>query len=124
MGAAVPVENPKDKALDQMAELAKYTAALAAGALVFSADLITKEVRLTACSKVFLVLAWAALTVSIAAGVLTFSRFPMMIAEQNRNLEDRYLIVPGRIQQILLILGIACLGTAMILTLLARPTST
>jgi hypothetical protein len=103
-----------------MAELAKYTTTLATGALVFSADLITKDVALSTTAKSFLIASWIALTLSIVAGILTISRFPIMTADGNSNVEDTLLVWPGRIHQVLILLGMMLLGTALVLALAAK----
>jgi hypothetical protein len=102
-----------------MAEVAKYTTALATGALVFSADLVTKDVTLTRAANILLIISWVSITLSIIAGILCYSRFPIMTADDNKDIEDGLLVWPGRIHQVLLLIGIFFLGGALVVTLFA-----
>lgn len=108
---------PKKTALVAAAEFLKYTVAFGTGALVFSAGLVGEKVALPGPASPFLIATWVLLTFSVIAGVLAYSRVPIQLAEESYDLEDKFFIYPGRIHQITFILGIACLGTALIFIL-------
>ena len=112
---------PADKAgLDKTAEYVNYLLALGTGALVFSAELIKKDYPMTPGARILVVLAWIALASSVLLGIITYMRIPIMLSEQNYDLEDKYMIRPGRGQQITFLLGIPLLGLAMGILLFNR----
>ena len=106
-------EPPGKLALQEAAEFIKYTLTIGAGALAFSVDLITKNLPFTNWTKWALVTSWIFLVISIGAGVLVWSRIPIQLAGQNYNLEDRLFTLPGKIHQVLFVLGVLSIGVAI-----------
>jgi hypothetical protein len=115
--------DPQGAALDKAGEFAKYLAALATGALVFSKDLLGKDFILTGHTRYFILGAWFLLSLSVVAGIFVLARIPMMLREGTHDLEDKYLAFPLRAQQVLCFLGVLALGGALIAILWSRPAS-
>ena len=84
---------------------------------MFSAGLVGNKIALPVSAKGFLVASWILLTFSVIAGVLAYSRIPVQLAEENYDLEDRFFTYPGKVHQLTFIIGILCLGIALILIL-------
>lgn len=103
-------DDPQRSALDKAGEFAKYLAALATGALVFSKDLLGKDFALPGDTRYFILVAWCFLSLSVVAGILALARIPMMLREGTSDLEDKYLAFPLRAQQVLFLFGRARLG--------------
>jgi hypothetical protein len=110
-------EPPGKVALTTAAEFMKYTIALGTGSLVFSAGLVSQDIGLPTYGKVLLILSWVSLVASVIAGVLAYSRIPIQLAEENYDLEDKWFTYPGRVHQGAFLLGIVCLGAALIVAL-------
>lgn len=108
-------------ALNKAGEFVKYLAALATGALVFSKDLLGKDFVITSGTRIFILVAWCLLTLSVVAGIFALARIPMMLREGTYDLEDKYLILPLRAQQVLCFLGVLALGGALIAVLWSKP---
>lgn len=114
-------EAPGKIALTTAVDYIKYTTGFGTGALVFSVGLASNAMKLPESSRWLLVMSWAFLAVSVVGGVLAYSRIPVMLAEENYDLEDRYFIVPGRIHQITFGLGVIWLGIALVLGIVSSP---
>lgn len=111
-----------DKAgLDKTADFVNYLLALATGALVFSAGLIKPDYQMSSGARVLLLASWCLLAMSVLGGMFAYMRIPVMLSEQNYNLEDKYMIWPGRVQQGAFVFGIVALGAALFIVLLNRP---
>lgn len=108
-------------ATNAASEFIKYTIAVAAGVLVFSVDLITKDIEISRWAKWLLALSWGALAISIGAGIFAFSRIPIKLAEKNYDLDDAYFYIPGRLHQMSFVIGVGLLGLGMII-ILSRKT--
>ena len=115
----VPPATGKD-ALTTGGDFIKYLTALGTGALVFSVGLIDKDAALVGSAKWFIIGSWVCLAISVVGGILAYSRVPIMLAEGNYDLEDRYLTVPGRGQQVLFVFGVVALGIALVVILATR----
>lgn len=119
-------DKPKDEqvkseeGLKQIVDLLKFTIALATGSLVFSAGLLTEDIKLNCLAKFCLFLSWLALAISAAAGVLAYMRIPMLIANQDFNMRDKFMEIPGRIHHISLVVGVLSLGVALIIALIKK----
>lgn len=98
-------------------DVLKYTLTLATGSLVFSASLLKEDVVITCVGKYLLGVSWCCLGCSIVAGALAFSRVPVMIAEGNADINDKWFKWPGRIHHIAFLVGVLVLGSAMTLIL-------
>lgn len=110
-------------ALVAAADVVKYLTALATGAIVFSAGLLSEKILLSGGAKVWMFLSWLLLAVSVAGGLLAGMRVPVQLSKQNYDLEDKYFEWPIRIQQIAFFLGIVALGVALALILIAHGKS-
>lgn len=115
--------NRQRAALDKGGDFAKYLAALATGALVFSKDLLGKDFVITGGTRIFILVAWCLLTVSVVAGIFALARIPMMLRAGTYDLEDKYLVLPLRGQQVLCFFGVLALGGALIAILWSKPAS-
>jgi hypothetical protein len=118
-----PSSDPRQAALDKAGEFAKYLAALATGALVFSKDLLGKDFTITGDTRYFILGAWGCLAFSVVAGIFALARIPMMIRAGTHDLEDKYLAFPLRAQQVLCFLGVLALGGALTAILWTKPAS-
>jgi len=107
-------EPPEKAALTTAADFIKYTTALGTGTLVFSAGLTAENVDLSGFAKACLIASWLLLAISVALGVLTYSRIPIKLAEKNYDTQDKWFSYPGRLHQLTFLAGIACLGVALI----------
>jgi len=88
--------------------------ALSTGTLVFSAGLLLEKIEPSSIDKLLISASWVVLTVSILTGVISFSRIPMLIAAQKYDVNDKYMVIPGMIHQLTLLLGVLLLGVALI----------
>lgn len=111
---------PEKEGLLATTEFLKFTIALGAGALVFGGGLVGDKLTLPTKAGWLLIASWALLGLSVAAGVLAYARIPIMLAESNYDLEDRFFTWPGRAHQLLFGAGMICLGFALALALFAR----
>lgn len=102
------------------AEVIKYLLALATGAIVFSAGLLTDKVALSPLAKWFILISWCVLALSVVGGILANMRVPIMLTEQNYNVEDKFLKYPGLVQQLAFVFGIVLLGFALSIILYAH----
>lgn len=94
----------------------KLSIGLAAGGLVFSAGLEPNS--LSPFSKIVLSAAWGILAIAVAAGLVSFARIPVAVANRTLDLRgDKYLNVPGMVHDLGLILGFLALGVAMVSSL-------
>ena len=109
-----------EEGLKQIVDLLKYTIALATGSLVFSAGLLSEDIKLLWWAKFFLFLSWLALATSAAAGVLAYMRIPMLIARKDFNMRDKFMEIPGRIHHISFVVGVLSLGVALIIVLIKK----
>jgi hypothetical protein len=103
-------------ALVAAAEVVKYLTALATGAIVFSAGLLSEKILISGWAKGWIFLSWVLLAVSVAGGLLGGMRVPVQLSKQNYDLQDKYFEWPIWIQQI-------ALGIAMALILVAHGKS-
>jgi hypothetical protein len=110
-------------ALVAAGEVVKYLTALATGAIVFSAGLLSEKILISGWAKAWIFLSWVLLAISVAGGLLGGMRVPVQLSKQNYNLQDKYFEWPIRIQQITFFLGIVALGIAMALILVAHGKS-
>jgi len=101
-------------------EFLKFTIALGAGALVFGGGLVGDKLTLPLRGGWLLIGSWALLGLSVATGVLAYARIPIMLAESNYDLEDKFFTWPGRAHQLLFGLGMIFLGLALALALFGR----
>lgn len=108
---------PGKTGIESSSEFVKYTTAFGTGALVFSVGLVGDKVILTAWAKGFLIASWTLLLISIVAGVLAYSRIPVMLSNKNYNLRDPYFEYPGICHQIAFLFGIAFLAIALVIIL-------
>jgi hypothetical protein len=106
--------------LKQIVDLLKFTIALATGSLVFSAALLTEDIKLNCWAKCCLFLSWLALATSAAAGALAYMRIPMLIAKRDFNMRDKFMEIPGRIHHISFVIGILSLGVALVIALIKK----
>ena len=111
------VNGPDKSGLEKTADFVNYLLALATGSLVFSAELIKKDYPMFPVARGLVLLSWFLLAASIFFGILTYMRIPIMLSEQNYDLEDKYMIWPGRIQQLAFLFGIPVLGIALAILL-------
>lgn len=111
---------PEKEGLLATTEFLKFTIALGAGALVFGGGLVGDKLTLPPKAGWLLIASWALLGLSVAAGVLAYARIPIMLAESNYDLEDKFFTWPGRAHQLLFGVGMICLGFALGLALFAR----
>jgi hypothetical protein len=118
--AAVPPPAPAKEGLAATMEVLKYTLALGTGALVFGGGLVGEKVALSPVAAQFLVASWLLLGLSVAAGALAYARIPVMLAETNYDLEDKFLIWPGRIHHVAFLLGMLALGLALAIAVFAK----
>lgn len=105
------------------AEIVKYLMALATGAIVFSAGLLSDKVTLPTAAKWFILFSWAVLAFSTLGGILASMRIPVQLSEQNYDVEDPFLKYPGMIQQLAFLLGIVLLGIALSIILFQLGTT-
>lgn len=110
-------EPPTKEALVTAENLIKYTLLFTTGVLVFSAGLVSEDINLTNPAKIFLLISWLSLTLSILVGTLALSRIPVMLSEGNYNIEDKYLTYPYRAFQALSMVGIVSVGLVLALAL-------
>lgn len=113
-------EQLPENGFNQVVDLLKFTIALATGALVFSAGLLTEDIKLNCGAKFCLFLSWLALATSASAGVLAYMRIPMLIAKRKFNMRDKFMEIPGRIHHISFIVGIISLGVALVIALVKK----
>lgn len=106
--------------LKQIVDLLKFTLALATGSLVFSVGLLTENIKLIYCARYFLFFSWLTLAISAAAGVLAYMRIPMLIAEKDYNMRDKFMEVPGKIHHIAFVAGLLSLGAALAIALFGK----
>jgi len=109
-----------EEGLKQLIDLLKFTLALSTGALVFSAGLLTEDIKLNFPAKCFLFLSWLALATSAAAGVLAYMRIPMLIARRNYDMRDKFMEIPGRVHHIAFVVGLLSLGVALVIGLVNK----
>lgn len=109
-----------EEGLKQVIGLLKFTLALATGALVFSAGLLTEDIQINSPAKCFLLFSWIGLAISAAAGVLAYMRIPMLIAEQNFDMRDKFMEIPGRVHHISFLVGLLSLGGALVIALMSK----
>lgn len=100
--------------LKATSDYVKFLIALAVGSLVFSWPVIQSYQQYVAGAKWSLVIAWAALVLSVASGLLTQSRLMVMLSIRNYDLNDKYLKWPGRIQQVSFSAGIIAIGLSLL----------
>ncbi len=112
---------PDKAGLEKTADYVNYLLALGTGALVFSAELIKKDYTLTYVARIFIIASWVALAASVLLGIVAYMRIPVMLSEQNYDLEDKYMIRPGKGQQIAFLIAIPLLGAALGILLFNRP---
>jgi hypothetical protein len=113
--------NPPDKAgLEKTADFVNYLLVLGTGALVFSAELIKKDYPMSPAARVLVLVSWLLLAISILGGIVAYMRIPVMLSEKNYDLEDKYMIWPGRVQQRAFLFGIPVLGFALAILLWNR----
>ena len=108
-------------ALAMASEFVHYTLALSTGALVFSANLARENPSLRRSAKYLLVGSWGLLSLSVIGGVMALSRLPVMLSEEIYDIFDPWFTVPGQVHQIAFLLGMTCLGMALVQTVLAHP---
>lgn len=106
------------------AEVVKYLTALGTGAIVFSAGLLSDKVFLPTAAKWFIFGAWCLLAISVLAGLVAGMRIPIQLAEENYDVEDKFLKYPGMIQQITFFFGILSLGIALTFILVRQAPKT
>lgn len=106
--------------LKQIIDLLKFSVVIATGALVFSVGLLKENIKLNSYAKIFLLLSWLALAISVAAGVLAYMRIPTLIAKKDFNMRDRLMEIPGRIHHIAFGTGILLLGIALVIALIQK----
>jgi hypothetical protein len=111
---------PDQAGLEKTADFVNYILALSTGALVFSAELIKKDYPMSLGARDLILISWALLAVSILCGILAYMRIPVMLSEANHDLEDKLMIVPGRIQQVTFLFGMLFLGLALAILLWNR----
>jgi hypothetical protein len=121
---AVTKNGPDKAGLEKAADFVNYLLALGTGALVFSAELLKKDYPMSAAARVLILLSWCLLGISIIGGILAYMRIPVMLSEQKYDLEDKYMIWPGRFQQLAFLLGILLLGIALGILLWRRDIDT
>lgn len=109
---------PGKTALESTADFTKFSTAFTAGALAFSTGLLGDKFPLPDSAKWPLIIAWGLLTASLIAGVLVYARVPVQLAEQNYDLENKFLIWPGRVHQLAFMVALLFLGFVLINTLL------
>jgi hypothetical protein len=105
--------SPQKEALLAGTEFLKYTLALTTGALVFGAGLIGNKSIAGTFASTSLVASLILLGVAVAAGALSYSRIPVMLHHSNYDLEDKYLVWPGRVHQVAFLLGMIALGLTL-----------
>jgi len=110
---------PGHEALTTAAEFIKYFTALATGALVFSAGLVSDKITLTPIAQWLLTASWALIAASVLGGVLAYARIPIQLAAATYDLEDKWLTYPARGQQVAFILSMLCLAAALFSALTA-----
>src|SRR5213079_2477521 len=86
-----------------------------------SVELIKKDVILSNAARYVIVASWIVLALSIIAGTLSYLRIPVMLSKGEYNLTDKYMEVPGRLQQLLFVMGVIILGIALAILLFIRP---
>ena len=110
-----------EESLKQIVDLLKFTIALASGSLVFSLGLLLAEkIDFTCWVKFFLFSSWLSLALSAAAGVLSYMRIPVLIANQDFNMRDKFMEIPGKIHHISFIIGILSLGIAVLIVIIQK----
>lgn len=112
------IVDPKKEGLQSAAEWLKLTLALSTGALIFGVGLVKEHIDFAPWQKALMVGAWALLGLASATGILALSAIPMMLANSNYDLEDRFLTWPARIHQGSFMLGSLALGFALAISLL------
>ncbi len=115
-----PVEPPARAALEKTADLVKYLTALGTGALVFSAGLAKGDTAVSSPAGLLIILSWTCLGLSVVGGLMVLARIPIMLSEARYDLNDRYMIIPGRSQHLLFALGVIALGVALVMVLSAH----
>jgi hypothetical protein len=111
---------PCKEGLKQLIDLLKFTLALVTGSLVFSVGLLKEDIAFNTCAKYFLLFSWLALTFSAVAGVLAYMRIPMLIANQDYSMRDKFMEIPARIHQIAFIIGLLLLGVTLVIALFLK----
>jgi hypothetical protein len=112
--------NTSNQSLVAVQDLLKISVGFAAGCLVFSTGLLSDNIEFTIIPKLLLGWSWIMLAFSIAMGVLAYMRIPILIAENNNDVHDKYMAIPGRIHHVSFIMGIFLLGFTIISVLMSK----
>src|SRR5713101_351001 len=96
-----PVWEAAADALKAAGDIIKLSIGLATGALVFSVGLLPNSPLYTLFVRGCLVAAWTLLLLSIGTGVLSQAAVPVLMDDQDYDIENPWFTYPGRIHQVL-----------------------
>jgi hypothetical protein len=108
-------------ALKAAGDRIKVTTGLATGALVFSVGLLPNAWTYTPLTRVLLLVSWFLLLVSIVAGVLSQAAIPVLMADQDYDIEDRYFTWSGRAHQLSFAVAVVFLASALTTIVYSEP---
>jgi hypothetical protein len=108
-------------ALKAAGDIIKVSTGLATGALVFSVSLLPNASTYTPGIRCFLILSWFSLLVSILTGVLSQSAIPVLMEDQDYNIENKWFTWPGRAHQIAFGFAIIFLAVALTKIVYSEP---
>ncbi len=112
---------PTPDALKAAGDIIKVSTGLATGALVFGVGLLPNAASYSPLTRVLLVLSWALLLVSIIAGILSQAAIPVLLADEDYDIENKYYTWPGRIHQVSFGFAVAILAAALISIMYSEP---
>lgn len=108
---------PAKEGLQSSIDLVKYILTLSGGAIAFTMQpSFYGESRFL---KIVSLLCCISLVISIFAGMLVHSRGCVMLSKSNYDLEDKFLRLPGQINQIAFGIGIFALGISILVKTLS-----
>ena len=101
--------NDKKEALKGALDLTKQQITLATGAIVFSGTLLKVLLEPEEAAKLpsgWLFTSWGLLALSLMFGLFASGRYVTQLSESRYEIEDKLLVIFGRIQQVAFFLGI------------------
>jgi hypothetical protein len=116
-----PAPTAASDALKAAGDIIKVSTGLATGALVFSVSLLPNAWTYTPLTRALLVVSWFLLLVSIVAGILSQAAIPVLMADQNYDIENKFYTWPGRAHQLSFGLAVAILAFALITIVYSEP---
>lgn len=108
-------------ALKAAGDIIKVSTGLATGALVFSVGLLPNAWTYTPLTRGLLIASWFLLFGSIVAGILSQAAIPVLMADQDYDIEHKWYTYPGRIHQGVFLVAVFILAWALTTIVYSEP---